>query len=136
MSTIEQGTSRQGTPLESRRRAPRVSVLIPCLNEADTIEECVSRARKALATNEISGEIIVIDNGSDDGSGALALTAGARVVTRARARLRLGLSGRVCRRPRAVHRDGRRRPDLRLRGDPAVPGRARGRGPTSSSATG
>ena len=79
MSTIEQGTSRQGTPLESRP-VPRVTVLIPCLNEADTIVECVGRAQKALATNEISGEIIVIDNGSDDRSGALALTAGARVV--------------------------------------------------------
>jgi glycosyltransferase involved in cell wall biosynthesis len=79
MSTIEQQTFREGTSLESPR-APRVSVLIPCLNEAHTIVECIVRAQKALETNHIGGEIIVIDNASDDGSGALAATAGARVV--------------------------------------------------------
>src|SRR5437879_5317016 len=60
--------------------APRVSVVIPCLNEAATIEECVRRARHALDANGILGEVIVVDNFSDDGSGDLASAAGARVV--------------------------------------------------------
>ncbi|HWF26631.1 MAG TPA: glycosyltransferase family 2 protein [Solirubrobacteraceae bacterium] len=58
----------------------RLSFVIPCLNEAGTIEECVRRAQRVLEANGIAGEIIVSDNGSDDGSGALAAAAGARVV--------------------------------------------------------
>ena len=46
-----------------------VSVVIPCLNEAETIAECVTRARAVLDANASSGEVIVVDNGSDDGSG-------------------------------------------------------------------
>ena len=78
MSTIE----RQSTPQASLGQSPEpaVSVVIPCLNEAGTIEECVRGARHALDTNGISGELIVVDNGSDDGSGGLAAAAGARVV--------------------------------------------------------
>jgi glycosyltransferase involved in cell wall biosynthesis len=59
---------------------PRVSVVIPCLNEAGTIAECVTRARTALESAGLSGEVIVADNGSDDGSDALASEAGALVV--------------------------------------------------------
>jgi glycosyltransferase involved in cell wall biosynthesis len=58
----------------------RVSVVIPCLNEAETIAECVVQARSALDANGLSGEVIVVDNGSTDGSGDLARTAGAHVV--------------------------------------------------------
>ena len=58
----------------------RVSVVIPCLDEAETIAECVIAARAALDENELEGEVIVVDNGSTDGSGALARAAGARVV--------------------------------------------------------
>ena len=58
----------------------RVSVVIPCLNEAETIEECVRQARAVLAANRIEGEVIVVDNGSDDDSGQLAAGAGAFVV--------------------------------------------------------
>jgi glycosyltransferase involved in cell wall biosynthesis len=57
-----------------------VSVVIPCLNEADTIEECVRRARGVLDHHQIAGEVIVVDNGSDDGSAELAQAAGALVV--------------------------------------------------------
>jgi glycosyltransferase involved in cell wall biosynthesis len=55
-------------------------VVIPCLNEAETIEECVRRARQVLDANHIDGEVIVVDNGSADGSGPIAEAAGARVV--------------------------------------------------------
>jgi glycosyltransferase involved in cell wall biosynthesis len=78
MSTIEQETSRG--PRADRDRTLRASVLIPCLNEADTIAECVRRASSVLRDNGIDGEVIVIDNGSHDGSGRLAADAGARVV--------------------------------------------------------
>jgi glycosyltransferase involved in cell wall biosynthesis len=57
-----------------------VSVVIPCLNEADNIEMCVRRALDALAAAELPGEVIVVDNASSDGSGELAGAAGARVV--------------------------------------------------------
>jgi glycosyltransferase involved in cell wall biosynthesis len=59
---------------------PLVSVVIPCLNEAESIVECVTKAREALARNAIPGEVVVADNDSDDGSRELAEAAGARVV--------------------------------------------------------
>jgi glycosyltransferase involved in cell wall biosynthesis len=58
----------------------RVSVLIPCLDEAETIAECVTSAREVLEENGLEGEVIVVDNGSTDGSGELARSAGALVV--------------------------------------------------------
>ena len=57
-----------------------VSVVIPCLNEAASIEECVRRAREALEAANMPGEVVVADNGSEDGSDRLAAEAGARVV--------------------------------------------------------
>jgi glycosyltransferase involved in cell wall biosynthesis len=61
-----------------------VSVVIPCLNEASTIERCVQHARAALEAHDLPGEVLVVDNGSTDGSGDLAGDAGARVVHEAR----------------------------------------------------
>jgi glycosyltransferase involved in cell wall biosynthesis len=57
-----------------------VSVVIPCLNEAETIAECVGRARAVLEDNGMAGEVIVVDNASTDGSGELARAAGGTVV--------------------------------------------------------
>ena len=57
-----------------------VSVVIPCLNEAQSIESCVRSARAVIEEYGISGEVIVADNGSEDDSAALATAAGARVV--------------------------------------------------------
>ncbi|MGE4072120.1 MAG: glycosyltransferase family 2 protein [Lysobacterales bacterium] len=59
---------------------PEVSIVMPCLNEAETVVTCVRKAREALAQHGIEGEIIVADNGSTDGSQALAEAAGARIV--------------------------------------------------------
>lgn len=57
-----------------------LSVVIPCLNEADTVGDCVATARRALDANTISGEVVVADNGSTDDSRAVAERSGARVV--------------------------------------------------------
>src|SRR5664279_6251276 len=53
---------------------------MPCLNEAETIAPCVAEALAALAGAGLAGEVVVADNGSTDGSKALAEAAGARVV--------------------------------------------------------
>jgi glycosyltransferase involved in cell wall biosynthesis len=57
-----------------------LSVVIPCLNEAENIELCVALALAAMSDAEIDGEVIVADNDSEDGSAELAARAGARVV--------------------------------------------------------
>jgi glycosyltransferase involved in cell wall biosynthesis len=62
------------------RDGVRVSVVIPCLNEAESIGQCVTTARRVLDEHGLDGEVVVVDNGSDDGSGRLAALAGARVV--------------------------------------------------------
>jgi hypothetical protein len=59
---------------------PLVSVVIPCLNEAESIEDCVRAAWRALEDSGLTGEVVVADNDSEDGSGELAAAAGARVV--------------------------------------------------------
>lgn len=53
---------------------------MPCLNEAETVATCVEKALGFLASSGVSGEVVVADNGSTDGSQALASAAGARVV--------------------------------------------------------
>ena len=57
-----------------------VSVVMPCLNEADTLETCIRKAQRALRENNITGEIIIADNGSTDGSQRIASRVGARVI--------------------------------------------------------
>ena len=59
---------------------PELSVVIPCLNEAETIEIVLREARQALDASGIAGEIVVGDNGSTDGSQDIATRNGARVV--------------------------------------------------------
>ena len=57
-----------------------LTVVMPCLNEAETVATCVRKAMGFLASSGISGEVLVADNGSTDGSQRLATDAGARVV--------------------------------------------------------
>ena len=57
-----------------------LTVVMPCLNEAETVATCVRKAVGFLHEHDISGEVIVADNGSTDGSQQLATDAGARVV--------------------------------------------------------
>src|ERR1700677_863628 len=66
------------------RSVPLVSVVIPCLNEAENIEECVTAALQALETMGVAGEVVVADNDSEDDSARLAELAGARVVVERR----------------------------------------------------
>jgi glycosyltransferase involved in cell wall biosynthesis len=57
-----------------------VSVVMPCLNEAETLEACIRKAQRALEKEHLAGEIIVADNGSSDGSIAIAERLGAKVI--------------------------------------------------------
>jgi glycosyltransferase involved in cell wall biosynthesis len=84
MSTLDQTTRFTRRADADGEQPPRVSVVIPCLNEAESIERVVQLARETLETSGIAGEVIVADNGSADGSDALARGAGARVVHESR----------------------------------------------------
>jgi glycosyltransferase involved in cell wall biosynthesis len=57
-----------------------LTILMPCLNEAETIETCIRKAKGYLERSGISGEVVIADNGSTDGSQAMAEALGARVV--------------------------------------------------------
>jgi len=57
-----------------------LTILLPCLNEAETIETCVDKAMSYLARSGVRGEVLVADNGSTDGSQQLAIAKGARVI--------------------------------------------------------
>jgi hypothetical protein len=57
-----------------------LSIVMPCLNEAATIERCIRKAHDFLRQHQIAGEVVVGDNGSIDGSPGIARRAGARVV--------------------------------------------------------
>lgn len=59
---------------------PSVSIVMPCLNEEETVGVCVTKARRWLSSSGMDGEVIVVDNGSTDRSSEVATTAGARVV--------------------------------------------------------
>ena len=61
-------------------RPIEVTILMPCLNEAETLAECVRKARLGLERCGVQGEVLVADNGSTDGSVAIAEKSGARVV--------------------------------------------------------
>jgi len=75
-SVSRKGDSREAIASES----VEVSVVMPCLNEAETLAACIAEAQEALENHDISGEIIIADNGSTDGSQEIAERMGARVV--------------------------------------------------------
>lgn len=56
-----------------------LTILMPCLNEEKTIGNCIKKAKDYLKENNIDGEILVVDNGSSDGSISIAKKLGARV---------------------------------------------------------
>jgi hypothetical protein len=59
---------------------PELTILMPCLNEAATLPACIAKARGFLEQSGVSGEVLIADNGSTDGSQQIAAAAGARVV--------------------------------------------------------
>ncbi|HMA74249.1 MAG TPA: glycosyltransferase family 2 protein [Xanthobacteraceae bacterium] len=68
-------------PAEDAAASPlELTILMPCLNEAETISTCVTKAKSFLARAGIAGEVLIADNGSSDGSVALAQRDGARVI--------------------------------------------------------
>jgi hypothetical protein len=78
-AALAETLDRQVTPLEHAADL-ELTILMPCLNEAETVATCVRKAVGFLARTGVSGEVVVADNGSTDGSQGLAVEAGARVV--------------------------------------------------------
>ncbi len=78
--------STKETPVSGRinrieqANAIEVSIIMPCLNEAETLETCIKKAQCFIAENDLAGEVIIADNGSDDGSQEIARRLNARVV--------------------------------------------------------
>ncbi len=62
------------------RVTKELTVIMPCLNEAETLERCIVKAQKCMDENGIDGEVLIADNGSTDGSVKIAENCGARVV--------------------------------------------------------
>src|SRR5579859_3230956 len=65
-------------------QAVEVSIVMPCLNEAETLTACIRKAQRAIEDHGLSAEIVIADNGSTDGSQLIASELGARVVDVAR----------------------------------------------------
>jgi glycosyltransferase involved in cell wall biosynthesis len=80
MSTLLPTSASPGATDARDAELPLVSVVIPCLNEAENIESCVSAALEAIVRMGVHGEVVVADNNSEDDSARLAERAGARVV--------------------------------------------------------
>jgi glycosyltransferase involved in cell wall biosynthesis len=66
---------------EPEGASPEVSVVLPCLNEAATVGTCVEKALQTFRRMGVAGEVVVVDNGSTDGSAGIASSRGARVVS-------------------------------------------------------
>lgn len=76
-------SARQRAEIPVEQPAPdalELTVVLPCLNEAETIEGCIRRAQEFLLAHGVSGEVVIGDNGSTDGSQDIARRLGARVV--------------------------------------------------------
>ena len=92
MPTEETRGPERGSVLAPERTSPaaadaaqdawacEVSVVMPCLNEAETLQVCIEKALKAFDELGVDGEVVIADNGSTDGSQEIAIAAGARVV--------------------------------------------------------
>ena len=68
------------TPAADPPGAVELSVVLPCLDESETLATCIRKARRSFAALGVAGEVVVADNGSTDGSQDIARAEGARVV--------------------------------------------------------
>lgn len=84
MSTFSGDGEGAAATSAGRHETFEVSVVLPCLDEAETVGTCVTTAIETLHRLGLRGEVVVVDNGSADGSGEIARAAGARVVFEAR----------------------------------------------------
>jgi len=73
-------TSIKETPFPAESIGIELSILMPCLNEAETLRSCIEKALRFLSDNKICGEIVIADNGSTDGSRQIAESYGIRVI--------------------------------------------------------
>jgi glycosyltransferase involved in cell wall biosynthesis len=78
-SIVTAGTE-SGVPNALPEDQVELTIVMPCLNEAETLAVCVDKALKSLRENGIDGEVVIADNGSTDGSQEIAITHGARLV--------------------------------------------------------
>jgi glycosyltransferase involved in cell wall biosynthesis len=67
-------------PMEEDQRPVELTIIMPCLNEAETLETCIRKAMGYLERSGVCGEVVIGDNGSTDGSQQIAVRCGARVV--------------------------------------------------------
>ena len=67
--------------MERSSKDPDITVIMPCLNEETTIGICIEEARHFIESNQLKGEIIIVDNASEDASARIALSHGATLIT-------------------------------------------------------
>jgi glycosyltransferase involved in cell wall biosynthesis len=84
-SSVDPGPAQMPQPQQrsestDQREQVELSVVLPCLNEAETLETCIRKAQEAMRAAGVCGEVIVADNGSSDGSPQIGERLGARVV--------------------------------------------------------
>jgi len=81
-SAVRAPTLHKPRATAKRRSVPvEISVVMPCLNEEDSVGRCVHQAQEGIAATGLTGEVVVVDNGSTDRSADAAAAAGARVVS-------------------------------------------------------
>jgi glycosyltransferase involved in cell wall biosynthesis len=77
---VETTSPMSNNPIVAGDDLVELSIVMPCLNEAETLALCIEKARQSLRELDVSGEIIIADNGSTDGSQEIAAALGARVI--------------------------------------------------------
>jgi Glycosyl transferase family 2 len=80
LTQTEDAENSLSSMIDGSQNQVELSVVMPCLNEAETLASCIGKAKDTLQCCRISGEVIIADNGSTDGSQEIARQSGARLV--------------------------------------------------------